>query len=74
MFLFGLTGEGLQSCKTCWGAQSSFRMLSMGQEDSGFELPVFLEGLPTFAFHLKCPLVALGFVFFFKKPGGGVCE
>ena len=46
----------------------------MGQEDSCFELPVFLEGLPTFAFHLKCPLVALVFVFFFKKPGGGVCE
>lgn len=54
---FSFLGEGLQSCKTCWGAQSSFGMLSMGQENSCFELPTFLKGLH--AFRLKFPLVAL---------------
>lgn len=27
-------GQGLQSCKTCWGAQSSFGMFSMGQQNN----------------------------------------
>lgn len=64
-FSLGFLGkEGLQSCKTCCGAQSSFGMLAMGQEDNFFELPIFLEGLPMSAFHLKYCLVAIGFGFF----------